>query len=49
MRKVYRILIRTPEGKGVLGTDERIYIKMDLTEIGCKGVDSIQVAQERDQ
>jgi hypothetical protein len=41
-----------PEGKRPLGIPRRRWvdnIKMDLTEIGCDGVDWIELAQDRDQ
>jgi hypothetical protein len=47
----YRILVGMPEGKRPLRRPRRRWvnnIKMDLREIGCDGVDWIDMAQERD-
>jgi len=40
-RGVYRILVRKPEGKRPLGSRRRWKdnIKMDLQEVGCRGMD----------
>jgi hypothetical protein len=46
-----RVLVGTPEGKR-LGRPTRRWvdnIKMDLREIGCDGVDWIDMVQDRDQ
>jgi hypothetical protein len=51
-RNAYRILVGKPGGKGPLGRPIRRWadnIKMDLREIGCGGVDWIDMAQDRDQ
>jgi hypothetical protein len=48
----YRILVGKPEGKRQLGRLRRRWednIKMDLREIGCGGMDWIDLAQDRDQ
>jgi hypothetical protein len=48
----YRILVGKPEGKRPLGRPRRRWvdnIKMDLREIGCDGVNWIDMAQDRDQ
>jgi hypothetical protein len=50
-RNAYRILLGMPEGKRPLGRPRRRWvdnIKMDLREIGCDGVDWIDMAQVRD-
>jgi hypothetical protein len=51
-RKVYRVLMGKPEGKGPLGWPRRRWedgIRMDLREIGWGSVDWIQLAQDRDR
>jgi hypothetical protein len=51
-RDVYRILVGKPEGKRPLGRPMcrwEDYIKMDLQEVGCGGIDWIKLAQERDR
>jgi hypothetical protein len=48
-RGVYRVLVRKPEGKRPLGRPRRRRednIKMDLQEVGCWGMDWIELAQE---
>jgi hypothetical protein len=47
-RKVYKVLVRKPEGKRPLGRPRRRWgIRMDLREIGLGGVDWIRLAQDR--
>jgi hypothetical protein len=49
-RQVYRILVEKPEGKRPLGRPRHRWedgIRMDLKEIGCGGVEWIQLAQDR--
>jgi len=51
-RGVYRVLVRTREGKRLLGRPRRRwedYIKMDLKEVGCGCMDWIDVAQDKDR
>jgi hypothetical protein len=47
-----RILVRNPEGKRPIRRPRRKWEdnnKMDLSEIGCGGMDRIDLAQDRDQ
>ena len=50
-RGVYRVLLGKPEGKRRLGRPRRRWkdnIKMDVQELGCGGMDWIDLAQDRD-
>jgi hypothetical protein len=51
-RGVYRVLVGKPEGKRPLGRPRHRWednIRMDLQEVGCGGIDWIQLAQDRDR
>jgi len=51
-RGVYKVLVGKPEGKRPLGRPRRRWedtIKMDLQEVGCRGLDWIELAQDRDR
>jgi hypothetical protein len=51
-RGVYRVLVGTPEGKRSLGRPRhrcQDNIKMDLQQVGCGGMDWIDLAHERDR
>ena len=51
-RSVYRVLVGKPEGKRPLGRPRRRWednIKMDLQEVGCEGMDWIELAQDTDR
>jgi hypothetical protein len=50
-RKVYKVLMGKPEGKRPHRRPRRRWedgIRMDLREIGLRGVDWIRLAQDRD-
>jgi hypothetical protein len=51
-KNAYRILVGKPEGKRPLERPRRRWvdnIKMGLREIGCDGMDWIDLAQDRDK
>jgi hypothetical protein len=51
-RGAYRVLVGKPEGRRPLERPRRRWednIKMDLREVGCGGVDWIDLAQDRDR
>ena len=51
-RGVYRLLLAKPEGKRPLGRPKHRRedsIKMDLQEVGCRDMDSNDLAQDRDR
>jgi hypothetical protein len=50
-RKVYKVLVGKPKGKRPLGRPRRRWedgVRMDLREIGLRGVYWIKLAQDRD-
>jgi hypothetical protein len=51
-RGAYRVLVGRPEGRRPLGRPRRRWednIKMDLQEVGWRGSDWIDMAQDRDR
>ena len=51
-RGVYKISVRKSEGKGQIGRPRLRWednIKMDLQEVGCRGMDWRDLAQDRDR
>jgi hypothetical protein len=51
-RGVYRVLVGKPDGKRPLGRRRcrwKDNVKMDLQEVGCGGVDRIDLAEDRDR
>ena len=51
-RGVYSVLVGKPEGKRPLGRPRQRWednIKMDLMEVGCGGLDWIEINEDRDR
>ena len=51
-RGVYRVLVGKPEGKKLLGRPRRRWednIKMDIWEMGCGGVDWVELTECRNR
>jgi hypothetical protein len=47
---MYMVLVGKPEGKRSLGRPRHRWedIKVDLQEVGCRGIDWIELAEDRD-
>jgi hypothetical protein len=48
---IYRVLVGKPEGRRPLGRFRRRWednIKIDLQEVGCEGMEWVELAQDRD-
>ena len=46
-RDIYRVLVGKPDGKTPLGRPRRR--RVDLQEVGCRGMDWIDLAQDRER
>ena len=47
-RGVYRVLVGKPEGKRPLGRPRREW-EDNIQEVGCDGMDWVELAQDRDR
>jgi len=51
-RNLYRVLVGKPEGERPLGRLRRRWgdnIKMELQEVGCRGIDWMELAKDTDR
>ena len=51
-RGIFRVLVGKPTGKRPLGRPKRRWldnIKMDLQDVGCRGMDWIELVKDRDR
>ena len=49
---IYRVLVGIPEGKRPLGRPRRRWednIKINIQEVGCRGMDWTELAKDRDR
>jgi hypothetical protein len=51
-RGLYRVVVGTPEGKRPLGRPRHVWednIKVNLREVGCGGIDWIELARDMER